>query len=68
MRKWYKVFARWRASLMYRLPQVFYDDEYRNSEVTKLGVMFVLVDRGLDHKVFDKGLEKWRRAREAAAE
>lgn len=41
--------------------QVFYDDEPRNREVTKLGVTFVLVTNGVDRKTFDGGLESWRK-------
>ncbi|KAH7104674.1 magnesium-dependent phosphatase-1 [Auriculariales sp. MPI-PUGE-AT-0066] len=39
---------------------LFFDDEYRNSEVSQLGVVFHLVDRGVNHATFDKGIEKWR--------
>ncbi|EJD55560.1 magnesium-dependent phosphatase-1 [Auricularia subglabra TFB-10046 SS5] len=44
---------------------IFFDDEYRNSEVSKLGVTFILVKRGLDEQTFQKGLQKWRNARSA---
>ncbi|KZW02587.1 magnesium-dependent phosphatase-1 [Exidia glandulosa HHB12029] len=39
---------------------LFFDDEYRNNEVSSLGVTFVLVKRGLDEETFQKGLAKWR--------
>lgn len=46
---------------------IFFDDEYRNSEVgTKLGVHFVEVGhQGLDLGTFEKGVAEWR-ARKAA--
>lgn len=41
---------------------VFFDDEYRNSEVgTKLGVHFVEIGhQGLDYGTFEKGIREWR--------
>ena len=57
--------------------QVFYDDESRNREVERLGmrhyipslfetnpapgVTFVLVPDGVDNRIFEKGLETWRK-------
>ncbi|KZV59239.1 hypothetical protein PENSPDRAFT_695303 [Peniophora sp. CONT] len=40
---------------------VFYDDEGRNREVESLGVTFVLVPDGVNSRIFEKGLEEWRR-------
>ncbi|KAH8925461.1 hypothetical protein BT69DRAFT_1307923 [Atractiella rhizophila] len=44
---------------------LFFDDEYRNSEVSKLGVTFCLVDEdiGVDWATFEKGLDLWRKSR-----
>ncbi|KAI5481660.1 magnesium-dependent phosphatase-1 [Pseudohyphozyma bogoriensis] len=43
---------------------LFFDDESRNREVTKLGVHFVLVgNSGVTRKLFEQGLEQWRTAR-----
>ncbi|SCV74148.1 BQ2448_6580 [Microbotryum intermedium] len=44
---------------------VFYDDESRNREVTKLGVTFVLVQNGITKKFLETGIETWRKLREA---
>jgi len=41
--------------------QVFFDDESRNREVTKLGVTFVLVQSGVSRRLFESGLDAWRR-------
>jgi magnesium-dependent phosphatase 1 len=44
--------------------QIFFDDESRNQEVaTKLGVTFVLVPNGVNKKLFERGLEQWRKGR-----
>ncbi|KDE06014.1 hypothetical protein MVLG_03696 [Microbotryum lychnidis-dioicae p1A1 Lamole] len=40
---------------------VFYDDESRNREVTKLGVTFVLVQNGMTKKLLESGIESWRK-------
>ncbi|GAA5965426.1 hypothetical protein JCM3765_002375 [Sporobolomyces pararoseus] len=40
---------------------VFFDDESRNREVTKLGVTFVLVSSGVNRRLFESGLESWRK-------
>ncbi|ODQ52270.1 putative magnesium-dependent phosphatase P8B7.31 [Saitoella complicata NRRL Y-17804] len=40
---------------------VFYDDERRNVEVEKLGVTFVLVPDGVNRRIFEQGIEEWRR-------
>ncbi|KAL5513924.1 hypothetical protein ACEPAG_2685 [Sanghuangporus baumii] len=40
---------------------LFFDDEHRNKEVEKLGVTFILVNHGLDEKLFETGLNEWRR-------
>ncbi|KAL8277946.1 hypothetical protein RQP46_009578 [Phenoliferia psychrophenolica] len=42
---------------------VFFDDEPRNREVTKLGVHFVLVPEGdgVTQRLFDNGVEAWRK-------
>ncbi|GAA5976520.1 hypothetical protein JCM5350_001717 [Sporobolomyces pararoseus] len=40
---------------------VFFDDESRNREVTKLGVTFVLVGNGVSRRLFESGLESWRK-------
>ncbi|KDN52736.1 magnesium-dependent phosphatase-1 [Tilletiaria anomala UBC 951] len=48
---------------------IFFDDEHRNSEVGKLGVLFVLVGHpGLDLGTFEKGIREWRQLRQARAE
>ncbi|KAF4588344.1 hypothetical protein EYR38_010312 [Pleurotus pulmonarius] len=39
---------------------LFFDDEHRNQEVEKLGVTFCLVPEGVNNKVFEKGLARWR--------
>ncbi|GAA5824529.1 hypothetical protein JCM10212_003710 [Sporobolomyces blumeae] len=44
---------------------VFFDDESRNREVTKLGVTFVLVSSGVNRKLFDSGIAAWRKAIES---
>ncbi|GAA6010260.1 hypothetical protein JCM11491_005416 [Sporobolomyces phaffii] len=43
---------------------IFFDDEPRNREVTKLGVTFVLVreGEGVHRRLFESGLESWRKA------
>lgn len=38
---------------------LFFDDESRNKEVSKLGVTFVLTPRGVNRKVFEKGVKVW---------
>ncbi|OCB90247.1 magnesium-dependent phosphatase-1 [Sanghuangporus baumii] len=40
---------------------LFFDDERRNKEVEKLGVTFILAPHGLDEKLFETGLNEWRR-------
>ncbi|KAI6010992.1 magnesium-dependent phosphatase-1 [Pisolithus microcarpus] len=42
---------------------LFFDDERRNRNVEKLGVMFILVPegRGVDNELFEKGLNEWRK-------
>ncbi|KAM0788288.1 hypothetical protein ACM66B_001434 [Microbotryomycetes sp. NB124-2] len=40
---------------------LFFDDESRNMEVTKLGVTFVLVRDGVNRQLFESGLEAWRK-------
>jgi len=40
---------------------LFFDDEERNSEVEELGVTFCLVPRGMNDKVFENGLSRWRK-------
>ncbi|KAI6141606.1 magnesium-dependent phosphatase-1 [Pisolithus tinctorius] len=42
---------------------LFFDDERRNRNVEKLGVTFILVPegRGVDNKLFEKGLDEWRK-------
>ncbi|KAK4058280.1 hypothetical protein OIO90_000437 [Microbotryomycetes sp. JL221] len=40
---------------------LFFDDESRNKEVTRLGVTFVLVRDGVNRKLFESGLEAWRK-------
>ncbi|KAI6011820.1 magnesium-dependent phosphatase-1 [Pisolithus marmoratus] len=42
---------------------LFFDDERRNRNVEKLGVTFILVPegRGVDNKLFEEGLNEWRR-------
>ncbi|KAL5501190.1 hypothetical protein ACEPAH_9577 [Sanghuangporus vaninii] len=40
---------------------LFFDDEHRNKEVEKLGVTFILAPHGLDEKLFQTGLNEWRR-------
>ncbi|KAF8324698.1 magnesium-dependent phosphatase-1 [Cantharellus anzutake] len=40
---------------------LFFDDEYRNKEVEELGVTFILVERGMDHATFKRGVDEWRR-------
>jgi len=43
---------------------LFFDDESRNREVEKLGVTFILIGRdGVTKRVFEKGLEEWRRTK-----
>lgn len=43
---------------------LFFDDEYRNREVEKLGVTFILIGRdGVTRSVFERGVEEWRRRR-----
>jgi len=43
---------------------LFFDDEARNAEVDGLGVTFVLIGPdGITRKVFDEGVEEWRRRR-----
>ncbi|GAA5869673.1 hypothetical protein JCM16303_000544 [Sporobolomyces ruberrimus] len=41
---------------------VFFDDESRNREVTKLGVTFVLVGSGVNRSLFDSGIASWRKS------
>ncbi|TEB18682.1 hypothetical protein FA13DRAFT_1858052 [Coprinellus micaceus] len=41
----------------------FFDDERRNGEVEKLGVTFIHVPTGLNHKIFEDGLERWQKRR-----
>ncbi|KAF8321141.1 magnesium-dependent phosphatase-1 [Clavulina sp. PMI_390] len=40
---------------------LFFDDEPRNREVESLGVTFILADRGMNRKLWNKGLTEWRR-------
>jgi len=47
---------------------LFFDDEPRNREVEKLGVTFVLANRGMNRKLLDRGLAEWRRRHPKAAE
>lgn len=43
---------------------LFFDDEFRNREVEKLGVTFILIgSEGVTQSVFEKGVEEWRRRR-----
>ncbi|TEB25780.1 magnesium-dependent phosphatase-1 [Coprinellus micaceus] len=42
---------------------LFFDDERRNGEVEKLGVTFIHVPTGLNHKIFEDGLERWQKRR-----
>lgn len=43
---------------------LFFDDEFRNREVERLGVTFILIGSdGVTKSVFEKGLEEWRRRR-----
>lgn len=39
---------------------LFFDDESRNRDVERLGVTFVHVSNGVNWKVLQKGIEKWR--------
>ncbi|PWN22688.1 hypothetical protein BCV69DRAFT_280290 [Microstroma glucosiphilum] len=48
---------------------IFFDDEHRNGEVGKLGVLFVEVgSQGLDLGTFTKGVAEWRARRSARGE
>ncbi|KAK4051934.1 hypothetical protein OIV83_002639 [Microbotryomycetes sp. JL201] len=40
---------------------LFFDDESRNMEVTKLGITFVLVRDGVNRQLFESGLDAWRK-------
>ncbi|ORY88825.1 magnesium-dependent phosphatase-1 [Leucosporidium creatinivorum] len=40
---------------------LFFDDEPRNKEVEKLGVKMILVVDGVTRKVFEDGIETWRK-------
>ncbi|KAH9934253.1 magnesium-dependent phosphatase-1 [Fomitopsis serialis] len=40
---------------------LFFDDESRNKEVESLGVTFCLVPSGLSERVFQHGLDLWRK-------
>jgi len=43
---------------------LFFDDESRNREVDReLGVLMVLVPKGVSHSVFDRGVLAWRKRR-----
>jgi magnesium-dependent phosphatase 1 len=43
---------------------LFFDDEHRNFEVESLGVTMCLVEsRGTDKRLFNAGLELWRKRR-----
>lgn len=44
---------------------LFFDDEYRNAEVEKLGVTIFLVKEGLNNDTFERGIKKWRARRGA---
>lgn len=47
---------------------VFFDDESRNREVSKLGVTFVLVPEGVNRSIFNRGLEDWRKGKAVETE
>ncbi|KAH6905143.1 magnesium-dependent phosphatase-1 [Coprinopsis sp. MPI-PUGE-AT-0042] len=40
---------------------LFFDDEIRNKEVEKLGVVFHHVPAGVNNQSFEEGLSKWRK-------
>ncbi|KAJ7328758.1 magnesium-dependent phosphatase-1 [Mycena albidolilacea] len=40
---------------------LFFDDEPRNREVEKLGVVFHLTPTGVDNATFDAGVEAWKK-------
>ena len=43
---------------------LFFDDEARNAEVDRLGVTCILIgSEGVTQRVFDEGVEEWRRRR-----
>jgi magnesium-dependent phosphatase 1 len=43
--------------------QLFFDDEHRNFETESLGVTMCLVEKETNWKLFNEGLELWRRRR-----
>lgn len=42
---------------------LFFDDEHRNFEVESVGVTMQFITDGTNRRVFQEGLEKWRRRR-----
>jgi len=61
MIKWYVLPAA--QSLAPGSSKLFFDDEHRNYETESLGVTMQIVPSGTDRKLFNEGLNLWRKRR-----